>query len=208
MNIKKDILFVFLFTLLITVLANMDIMLVKNLSSSEMTGYYSVLSLLGRILLWVNMAIVSVVLPEVYANGRDGSFINRNILFKAYGLIFLTSCAVVLIYYFFPGIVISLLFGEQYLVFQNELWFFAILAFVLSLLQLEANFAYAQHNFNVCYMLLATFLTMIGAIYLSHATIRQMVLSIILSFGLGYLCILVVNLSNTKKQFLNRKTNL
>ena len=190
MNIKKSIVPIFIFSLALILISNIDIILVKNLTSSELTGYYGALSVLGKIILWLNLAVVGVILPNACANGQGKKSVSRKILFSAYGLIFLISFSAAGLYFLFPTFVISLLFGAKYAVFHSDLWLFAVMALALSLLTLESNFAYARHDFKISYILLGIAILMALSIYFFHATIREVVIGITISFAVGYLAAL------------------
>ena len=192
-NFKKIILPTFIFSILYTLTINLDIILVKSLTTSEITGYYSALSLLGKIIFWVNSAIIAVILPKAYAAGHEGKRVNKKTILQAYGLIFLVGILGILLYFLFPKIIITLLFGSKYAIFVNTLWLFALMALILSLLALEANFSYAKHDFRISYVLAMTAFLMIFGIYFFHHNIQEMILAINTSFLLGYLVALSMN---------------
>lgn len=207
-DIKKTIVPIFIFSLMVILISNIDIILVKNLTSSEMTGYYGVLSLLGKVIFWINSAIIAVVLPNACANGHLGQSISRKTLFSAYGLILFASFSGTLLYFFFPKLVISLLFGAKYTIFMKELWLFGIMALALAVLMLESNLAYARHDFKISYILGAVVVLMTAGIYMFHTNIRQVVLSIIVSFVVGYFFALAMNLLHRKRQVFEPMSNI
>jgi len=193
MNIKKSIAPIFIFSLALILISNIDIILIKNLTSSELTGYYGALSILGKIILWLNLAVVGVILPNACASGQGGKSVSRKILLSAYGLIFFISFSAMGLYFLFPTFVISLLFGAKYALFSNDLWLFAVMALALSLLTLESNFAYARHNFKISYILMGVVAFMTLGIYFFHTTIQEVIIDVIVSFAIGYLAVLVNN---------------
>jgi len=198
-KIKKSILPIFIFSTLMLFLSNLDILLVKNLTSAEITGYYSVLSLLGKIVLWVNAAIVAAILPAACAKGYAGEGMGKKIVFSAYGGIALTSIIAVVGYYLFPTPIVNLLFGAKYAFFAADLWLFGLMAFILSLLTLEANFAYARHDFRVSYILGLTVVLMAFGVYSLHMSIEGIIWAIIVAFAIGYAGVLLLNLLDKKK---------
>lgn len=204
LKIRRIILPIFIFSLMIALLSDLDVLLVKNLTSPEITGYFGALKILGKIILWINLAIVAVVLPAACAEGHRGQSISLKKLLGAYGLIvFVSSCAT-LIYFFFPEFIINLFFGAKYAVFKGDLWLFGIMALILSLLMFEANIAYARHDFKISYILGFSALLMAILIYLFHNTIRQTAIGIIFAVFAGYFFALILNLLHRKKQEVDR----
>lgn len=204
LKIRKIILPIFIFSLMIALLSDLDVLLVKNLTSPEITGYFGALKILGKIILWINLAIVAVVLPAACAEGHRGQSISLKKLLGAYGLIIFTSGCATLIYFFFPEFTINLFFGAKYVVFKSDLWLFGIMALILSLLMLEANIAYARHDFKISYILGFSALLMTIFIYLFHDTIRQTAVGIIFAVFAGYFFALILNLLHRKKQEVDR----
>lgn len=198
LDIGKSILPITLFALAIAFLQNVDLLIVKNLTSAEIAGQYAALNILGKIIFWVNGAIIAVVLPAACATGIDGGRPTRRLVRSAYGLIGFVSLCGILIYFIAPNFVISLLFGAKYLMFAEELWLFGVMAFALSILMLEANFAYARHDFRVNYAIIAVVLLMIAGIYAWHATIQMVVLDIIVAMSFGFVGMIILNNCQTK----------
>jgi O-antigen/teichoic acid export membrane protein len=201
-NFRREVGHVFIFTLLITMLGNIDIFLVKSLTSATLTGFYGALHTLGGVILTVNAAIISSVLPSVYAAGHEGKRAGAKTILFAYGAIAVISAGGSLVFAVFPDLTVRLLFGAKYLSVANNLWLFGPLAFFLSILTLEANFAYARHIYRVSFALLATVLLAALGVALFHENIREVALAITAAFACGYGSILCLNLWSKKKRFL------
>lgn len=193
-SLQQSVVPIFVFSLALILAGNIDIIIVKSLTSAEMTGYYGALSVLGKVVLWLNLAVVAIVLPGACASGLSGQKLNSRMVASAYGLIFFLSGAAIAAYALIPRFIISLLFGSRYVLFSGDLWLFGVMALALSLLTLESNFAYARHDFRISYVLFGTVALMAGGIYSFHADLRQIVIAIILAFALGYLASLVLNI--------------
>jgi len=194
-NIRKSVFPVFMFSLMIISLQYMDIMAVKNVSSSELTGHYGALKMLGVVILTINLAIVALFLPEACAAGHSGKCVSKKTLGLVYGALFAINIPSILFYYLFPDFTISLLFGAKYVLYAGDLWLFGLAAFFFALLNLEANFAYGRHDYRISYVLVAVAFLMTGGIYFFHATFREMILSVNMAFLGGYLTALVINQS-------------
>jgi O-antigen/teichoic acid export membrane protein len=206
-NIHKSIVPISIFSLMLVLIGNVDIILVKNLTSSEITGYYSALKILGLVIVTINSSIISVILPKACAEANSGG-VGRKVIAGAYGLISLVSVSSTIFYFLFPQFVISALFGDKYILFANDLWLFGVSSFIFSLLMLETNFAYARYDFRVSYVLGVVVLLIFGGIYLFHSNIHQIILDIIVSFGIGYLGVFAMNLLNKKKEIVESSVML
>lgn len=201
-NFKRELGHVFVFALLVTTLGNIDIFLVKSLTSAEMTGFYGALHTLGTVILTLNAAVIGAVLPTAYAEGHEGKRAGAKTIFFAYGAIALVSVGGLFLYAVFPDLIIKMLFGARYLSVARDLWLFAPFTFFLSVLTLEANFAYARHAYRVSWLLLATAALAAIGIALFHGSIRDIAIAAILAFACGYASILCLNLLPGRKRFL------
>jgi O-antigen/teichoic acid export membrane protein len=208
-SFKKSLISILFFSLALSIAGNLDIILVKNLTSSQTAGYYGALSVLGKIILWLNLSIVGVMFPEACSDGHFGRPAKLKSILGSYELIFLVSFPALLIYYFFPALLVSLLFGQKYILVSGYLWLFGLAALLLSFLTLEANLALARREKKATYILSAVVLILASGIFLFHADIKQVVLSASLSFFIGWLLILALNLKHrfsfSKTSFGNRK---
>jgi O-antigen/teichoic acid export membrane protein len=201
-NFERELGHVFVFALLMTLLGNVDIFLVKGLTSAEMTGFYGALHTLGTVILTLNVAVIGSVLPTVYAAGHEGKRASGKTVLFAYGAIAVISAGGLLLYAAFPSLIVGMLFGAKYLSVARNLWLFAPLTFFLSILTLEANFAYARHAYRVSWALLATLAVAAAGVGLFHESIRAIALAITVAFACGYILVLCLNLWSRKKRFL------
>ncbi len=201
-NFERELGHVFVFALLMTLLGNVDIFLVKGLTSAEMTGFYGALHTLGTVILTLNAAVIGSVLPTVYAAGHEGKRASMKTVLFAYGAIAVISVGGLLLYAAFPDLIVRMLFGAKYLSVAHNLWIFAPLTFFLSVLTLEANFAYARHAYRVSWALLATIAVASAGVGLFHESIRAIALAITVAFVCGYVLVLCLNLWSRKKRFL------
>lgn len=198
-NFKKSFAGILFFSLALAAASNLDIIFVKNLTSSELAGYYGALSVLGKIVMWLNLAVVAVLFPEACSSGYLGQPASSKSVLGSYGLIFAISLPALVVYYFFSGFLVSLLFGEKYAIISQNLWLFGLMALFFSLLTLEANLALARRDFRSTWLLGAAALVLASSLYLFHANLREIIFSVIFSFSLGWIFILVLNLNHRLK---------
>jgi O-antigen/teichoic acid export membrane protein len=167
-----------------------------------MTGFYGALHTLGMVIITLNTAVIGAVLPTAYAAGHEGKRAGAKTVLFAYGAIAIISAGGLFLYAAFPGIIVGMLFGAKYLSVARNLWIFAPLTFFLSVLTLEANFAYARHAYRVSWILLATIAVAALGVAFFHANIRDIALVITAAFACGYASVLCLNLWSGKKRFL------
>ncbi|MCX6762336.1 MAG: lipopolysaccharide biosynthesis protein [Candidatus Moranbacteria bacterium] len=138
-NIRKSVVNIFLFSLALVLVSNLDVVLVKYFSSDETAGYYGAFALLGKIVLWLNMSVVGVMLPEACAEGHSGKRPDKKFLLNSYALTALIGLGLIAVYYSIPDFVVNIFFGKKYIVDTQVLWLFALMSYLLSILTLETN---------------------------------------------------------------------
>lgn len=195
-SFRKSFLQILFFSLALAAAGNLDIILVKSLADSETAGYYAALSVLGKIILWLNLAVVGVLLPDAFALGYGEKPADRRAVVGSYALIFLVSLPALFSYRIFSGFLVRLLFGEKYIAVSGNLWLFGLMALVLSLLFLEAKLAMARRDFRSTYFLGATALFLAAGVSLFHASLQEIVFSVILAFSIGWIFIFGLNFSH------------
>ena len=199
-NIRKSAVKILFFSLALILVSSLDVILVKYFSSPDITGYYGAFALLGKIVLWLNLSVAGVLLPDACADGYSGKRPGKYYLLNSYTLMSLIAFGLIAIYYFIPDFVINLFFGKKYIINTQTLWLFALMSYFLSLLTLEANLSFAKHDFRVVYFLAATAILMVASLARYHANLQQIVLAFSASFFIGYLLVLVLNLVHERRR--------
>jgi O-antigen/teichoic acid export membrane protein len=199
-KIWKNAVQIIFYSLLVAFAANADILLVKNLTTAEITGYYGALSVLGKIVLWLNLSVVSVALPRACADGHRGEQLKPKIFLFSVGIMLAIGGSLILAYYFAPKIIMGLLFGTKYLPVSGMLWLFGLMSLIMSFLKFEADLAFARHDFRINYILLLTVLAMAAAIIGFHGTLGEVAISVSTSLLFGYLLAVFLNFSNRSRK--------
>jgi O-antigen/teichoic acid export membrane protein len=197
-NIRKSAVNIFLFSLTLILVSNIDVILVKYFSSPDIAGYFGAFALVGKIILWLNLSVASVLLPEACAAGYKGKRPEKFALLYSYALMLLIGFGATIFYYLFPNFVINIFFGQKYIYDPQVLWLFGLMTFFLSLLTFEANLSFAKHDFRVVYLLVATFIIMIAGMSKFHASLEQIVLVFSASFFVSYFAILFLNINQAE----------
>jgi len=199
-NIRKSATNIFFFSLALILVSNLDVLLVKYFSSAETAGYYGAFALLGKIVLWFNLSVAGVLLPDACADGHSGKRPGKYYLLNSYVLMTLIAFGLIAIYFFIPDFVINIFFGKKYILDTQILWLFGLMSYFLSILTLEANMSFAKRDFRVVYFLAATVILMIAGLARYHASLQQIVFAFSASFFLGYLLVLFLNLAHEKRR--------
>jgi len=174
---------VFLTTLGLTSLFTTDAILVRNLFSGVDSGYYAALSVLGKIVFFATFPVIMVLFPfvsERHAGGRE----YKNIFFVSLSMTFLIASTIVLVYYLYPELMVSLLFGSGYLSIAPILWVFGVFIAIYSFCSLLANFYLSIHKTIVSAFIITASILQIVLIFLFHSSLLQVIYVSILSSSL------------------------
>lgn len=190
---KRRTVMIFSYAILMASLFGVDLLVVRHLFSPDASGYYGALSLLGKIVLWINLSVITVVLPSAVACGHKGKKVGWETISGAYLLIVGISVFVVTVYYWFGGFILQSFFGDRYVHLGGDLWLFGVMSLCFSLLQLESNFAFARDDWRILYVLLVSIGLTVLSVYLFKESIRGVALGIIAALIIGYAGVLFLN---------------
>ena len=123
----------FIALFLVNTIYNLDIFLVKHYFSAEQAGYYAAISLLGKIVFFGATAIGLVMFPKVSEMHLNDKKTARIIFKKALGFTLLISLLITAVYFLFSKILVSILFGAQYMTIAPFIGFFGVFMSMLSL---------------------------------------------------------------------------
>lgn len=190
---KKSLLPIGIFSSMVVLINNQEVLLVKYFTSPDMTGYFSAFIILGKLVFWINGAIIGLILPMAIADSHTKGKTNAIVTFATYAFIAVSCGITIAVFYFYPQLLVGLFFGERYTAGVDDLYLFGIFGLFLSLLMLEANLAFARHNFTISYVLGLVAIGQIVLISLYHETTAEIILGINASLAVGYLASLAVN---------------
>lgn len=120
------------------IINNSDILLVKHYFESYEAGLYASLALIGRIVYFIAWMFVILLLPTVVQLKKEGKS-TTSVLFKYVGYIAVISISIILVCLCFPELIITLLFGEDYITMAPLLWQYAL---ATSMFAISNIFAY------------------------------------------------------------------
>jgi len=165
---------VLLAILSITAMFSLDIVLVKHLFLDERAGQYSAIALLGKIVFFgataISWAMFSRV-SELYAKNKE----HKQILKKALILTSSIAFGVTLVYFFFSKLIISIVFGSEYLAVTSLLGPFAVFMTFLSLIYILSLYKLSINKKKFVYLLLIFNLIQIMGIYFFGTSLSKIV---------------------------------
>jgi len=138
---------VFCSVTMLMAVGNLDIVLVRHYCSPEEAGMYSAAAVIGRIALYLPMALVAVLFPEVVKSKEDGREDNH-LVWITLGLTALFGGGFALFCYFFPEFTINILFGEKYLSSVPLLQIISMAMALLSMANVLFIYQLAHSNFR------------------------------------------------------------
>lgn len=151
--IRNYILPVFVSSLGITILGNIDMVLVKHNLSAVAAGQYGALAQVGKIIFFATGVIASVLFAMAAENNhKKGNSIR--IFINAFLFTAFISLGVIIIYFLFPRVVLNLFFGKKYLNVSFYLGWFAIALSLFSFANLILQYLLSIHKVEIAYIFL------------------------------------------------------
>lgn len=163
-----------------------DVILVRHFFPGAASGYYSALSVLGKIIYFAVSPIVLVLFPMISEHHAKGESFQR-ILILGTVITFAFSFLITLIFFFAPESMILLLFGKRYLLIANMLGLFGIFVSLLSLVSLFANFYLSIHKTFPSYMVGFAAIMQVILISIFHKNLFEI---IFVSLGITFLLLI------------------
>jgi O-antigen/teichoic acid export membrane protein len=179
---------VFLSIISLTSFYTIDIVLARHFLSEREAGFYSALALLGKIVFFASSSVTAVMFPII--SGKSSKKEDyRKVLATSFLLVLGISLFISVIYFIFPELVITLLFGRKYLLIASNLGFFSLFIIFYSLSNLLINFYLSISKTGVVFLPLTMMFLQVLLINLFHRTIRQIIsvnilVMAVLTFGL------------------------
>ncbi|MCK4648129.1 oligosaccharide flippase family protein [bacterium] len=156
------------------ILTNADVILVKHFFSPLEAGNYSAAALVGRIILFLPMAMVTVMFPKVserYAQKKDSSLILK----KSLLYVGLLAGGATLVFFLFPRLPLFFLWGDRFQASTPLVGKFALAMTLFGLVNILFFYQLSIHRFRFLYIACVFTLLQIIAITLFHNTLSQVV---------------------------------
>ncbi len=121
----------FVSALSIFLIFSLDVIFARRFFPPEIAGKYAVAAMLGRIIFFGTFAISKAMFP-IASEKHDSGDRNSYLLKKSLKIVGILSFLILLFYLFLPEIVISILFGSQYIEVSNILFILGLALTFLS----------------------------------------------------------------------------
>lgn len=173
------------------IINNSDVILVKHYFNNQEAGLYASLALIGRVVYFVAWMFVMLLLPKVLTLQKEGKN-TQTILIKYVGYIVALSAIIVATTYFFPNLVVNLMFGEDYLSIAPLLWKYALATSIFAIANIFAYYFLSINKYTPVVISALLGLTQIILIVMFHKSLEQVVemqifsMVILLFFQLAY----------------------
>lgn len=175
---KKNILGFLLITCLYEctqiVINNSDILLVKHYFDAVIAGQYAALALIGRVVYFITWMLIMLLLPKLIAAKKSGN--DTTAIFRKYfkGILLLISI-LVLGCVSFPKLIITILFGNEYIMMSPLLWKYAIATALFALANLFVYYFLSLSYYIPVVVTMLFGLLQVATLVVFHNTITQVV---------------------------------
>jgi len=175
------------------ILWNADAVLARHFLSPEDSGIYSMIAVLGKIILYAPAGIGIVLFPRV-AGAHERGEATKGKLIKALVAVIVISGAITAAYFIFPSQIVSLLFGESYLLAANHIALYGIAMFFLSVNGVLCSYELSKGRGGFIAVLALTLVIQIAAIAFFHSSVQEIVISVLISNIVGLFLFAIIYL--------------
>ena len=179
----------------ITILYNVDIVLVKHFLSDQ-AGVYGSVATLGRIVYFATVSITGVMFPSVSAQLARGESGRRTLELSALAMV--AICAVVVVGFAVLPNLALLPFGAGFRAAAPYLPVFGIAMGLLSLANLLVNYLLALDDRRFIFVMTAAVVVEVGGISTLHASLWEVIGVVTGTLALTVLGLLVLYLNDTR----------
>ncbi len=144
---------------ILIIISYMDIPLVKHYFEEYQAGIYSSASIIGKIGFFLPTVLLHAFFPEVMNNDKLGKSSIPLLAFML-GITFLICSSYVLVVFFFKEVLITLLFGEKYLLAGEYLTRMTIFMSIVGVITVLFNFFLAKEVYH--YLYISVFILVLG----------------------------------------------
>lgn len=192
-EVYKFALPVFIVLTSLTIFYSADIILVKHFFNELEAGYYAALALLGKVVFFATLSINWVMFPKVVEmNAAQKPSIH--ILRKSLIFVLFLSAIISTLYFLFPGLVINLLFGNEYIAIKPLLGLFAVFMAFYSMVYILSIYNLSMQRTRFIYILILFNLLEVILISLFHQSLKQIVLVLLFMITSLFFILLILTI--------------
>jgi O-antigen/teichoic acid export membrane protein len=195
---------VLLTMLFITLLFNIDLILVKHLFDPETAGMYSSLVVIGKIVFFATGAVSAVMFPMI-AEAKEKNdnyfkiFLNAGILITGISIIFIMIC------FMMPEFIITTLLGNKFLEAAKYLGWYTILMLLMSLVNVGIFYFLSLKKTKSLHKIAIGPIIILILISIFHESIWEIITSLII--GMAVVLGIIINLLLKEKYHLEHKVS-
>ena len=156
-------------------IGNSDVLIVKHFYPGPDAGRYTALALIGRVVFFGSLSVVTSMFPLV-AQRRARGEAHAGLLARALGLVAAISAAVVALTGLAPDLVVALLFGDAYRPIAPLLWIYAAATGLYACANVLVAYGLSLDRHAGGYLLIAAGLLQCAALWRFHRTLREVAL--------------------------------
>ncbi len=175
---------------------SIDVILVKHFFNPTLAGYYSGVSLIGKVILYFTATIPAVMFPLVIKRNATGKAFNGLFLFSV-SLVLIPSLMITAFYYIFPEFVINLfLGGRSYLTMSPYVGLFGLFITLFSIVNIFVNFFLSVNKTIISFMVVGAAVLQIVLLWAYHSDFYQIITISIFVLTLLLIGLLFIFLKN------------
>ena len=181
----------------LTMFYTIDIALVKHFFGNVDAGLYAALALLGKVIFFGSFSISMVMFPkvsELFTQNRK----SKGILYKSLLLVLGLGGVATLIYFLFPGLIINLLFGKEYLAVKGLVGMMGLVMTIYSLVYTISFYNVSLNRKNFIYVLIFSNIVELGLIWFFHSSLMQVLTILLIIISLLFLYMIIYTIKNEK----------
>lgn len=178
---------------------NADVMLIKHYFPDLEAGLYASLATMGKVVFFASSSVGTVFLP-LATKKKAAGFSSQKELIIALVMVFLMSICLVIGYFAFPKLVISLFYGERYFRIAPYLGLMGIYFLFYNLSYLLVQFFISLQKKHVLLFPLFFALLQIGLIRTFHQNFYEVLYVMILTVALLFLTFSLYCLRHVKRK--------
>jgi O-antigen/teichoic acid export membrane protein len=160
--------------LAITALTSVDVVVAKVVLTEHQAGIYGSASLVGRVILYLPAAIITVLLPRVAARAAKNED-SLDILSKSVAATALFGLLGILVYSVAGPTIIRLAFGTKYAAAGPLLWRFAVAMGIYAILNVLLIYHLARDQSAMSWLLTGGAVAQAAAFLLIHDSARELI---------------------------------
>lgn len=165
---------VFVTTLATTAIFSTDVILVRAFFEAGDAGTYAAVSTLGKTILFSTVPITAVLFPLISRKHSEGKS-DALLFLLSFAMTFCVGGAFALIFYFFPELAITTLFGHAFVEASRYMFPFSVFLLLLVLCLVEVNYYLPKEKYYPTLSLAVAAIAQVIGIFLFHESLISVI---------------------------------